>query len=159
MNKFLLSTTLLMFIAFAGFSQQVQKNFYQTFDIKDDVSTLKFDFPCKVEYKKTANQRAMVETFVTWSTGNYQTLDFLIKEGEYNTVLDASALGMAFAPKKPVLNDIVLKDGRVIKPKITVVVFLPESFYQQGDNFFSRCVEDTPILASSATIKNELKSK
>ena len=157
MNKFLLTLSLLAFTYFTAASQQIQKNFYQTFDIKDEVSSLKFDFPCKVEYRRTSNQRAMIETFVTWTTGNYQLLNYFIQEGEYNTAFMPTSMGMAFSHKKPTHSDIGLKDGRVIKTTVTIIVFLPESFYQEGDNAFSRC-NDSGIVASAGS-PNELKLK
>ena len=154
MNKLLLTISFIIFTFFAGFSQQIQKNFYQTFDIKDGVSTLKFDFPCKVEYKRTSNQRALIETFITWNTGNYLLLDYFIKEGEFNSAVTMSEMGMSFTQKKQLYGDIILKDGRVIKTTVSIVVFLPESFFLESDNFYSRCV-NTNIIASNT--KRELK--
>ncbi len=156
MKKYLLIATLLLLICYRGFNQQIQKNFYQTFDVRDEISTLKFDFPCKVEYRTTSSQRAMIETFVTWNNGNFQLLDFLIKEGEYNALFTPAAFGVSFTPKKAVQNEIGLKDGRVIKATINVIVFLPENFYQNGDNIFSRCNDSS--LASSIA-KNDMKLK
>ena len=156
MNKLLLTFSLVLFIFFSGFSQQIQKNFYQTFEVKDEVGTLKFNFPCKVEYRKTSNQKAMIETFVTWTTGNYQLLEVLIKEGEYNTLFETSPLGVSFGPTKAVQNEIGLKDGRIIKATLNVIVFLPENFFQERENVFSRCSDDR--MASSSS-KNDMKLK
>ena len=148
MNKLLLTIFFIGFTFLAGFSQQIQKNFYQTFDLNDNISTLKFDFSCKIEYKRTSNQRAIIETFVTWNTGNYQLLDYFIKEGEFNSVSINLPLGMSFTQKKSLYNDIALKDGRVIKTTVNIVVFLPENFFLESDNFYSRCV-NTEIAASN----------
>lgn len=156
MNKLLLTIFFIGFTFFAGFSQQIQKNFYQTFDLNENVSTLKFDFPCKVEYKRTSSSRAMIETFVTWNMGNYQLLDYFVKEGEFNTVSVNLPLSMSFTQKKPVYSDIALKDGRMIKTTVSIIVFLPENFFLESDNFYSRCV-NTDIVASNP--KSELKLK
>ena len=98
----------------------------------------------------------MIETFITWNTGNYLLLNYFIKEGEFNAAATMSEKGMSFAQKKQFYEDIVLKDGRVIKTTVSIVVFLPESFFLESNNFYSRCV-NTDLVASNP--RRELKLK
>lgn len=106
---------------------QVEKTFFQTYDIPDGVRRIYILSPDAYELRVWNGVQLMIETTARLDGGNMDLLGIVIKDGRYNFEFDQGSEGMAFRPKlltRPNIKHL----GRMCQETVKLIMYIPEEF-------------------------------
>ena len=106
---------------------QVEKTFFQTFNIADGTRHIHIETPDSFELRSWNGVQLMVETIVRLDGGTMDLLGFVIKDGRFSLdeTNDSGNLNFkAHQPKRMLLKN----QGTVCREKIKILMYVPEEF-------------------------------
>ncbi len=124
-RNLLLTTTLLLHVCII--SAQVEKTFFQTYDIKNGARRISIQSSDNYELRQWNGVQLMIETTARLDGGNMDLLGILIKDGRYNFEFDQGGEDMVFHLKLPVRTQIKHL-GQMCRETVKMFIYVPEEF-------------------------------
>ncbi len=130
-HSLLLTATLLLHITFV--EAQVEKIFFQTYDIGDGTRHITFQSNDSVELRSWNGVQMMIETTSRLEGGNMDLLSILIKDGRYNFDFDHTGEDIIFHPRLPVRPKIKHLE-QICRETVKVLIYVPDDFIILSQN-------------------------
>ena len=127
MIRHLLSTALFIGLNAFAVQAQVEKTFFQSFDIKDGVRSIYIQSFDNYELKSWNGVQLMIETSARLDGGNMDLLGILIKDNYYGYYLEEGTEGVVFRPKLIARPQIKNRD-LICKQTVKMIIYIPEEF-------------------------------
>ncbi len=124
-HKLLLTATLLLNFTFAR--AQVEKTFFQTYNIGDSKDRITIQANDSYELRSWNGVQLMIETTARLDGGNMDLLGILIKDGRYNFDFEQRGEGLIFHSKlsvRPQIKNL----GQMCRETVKMLVFVPDEF-------------------------------
>jgi hypothetical protein len=133
MIRHLLATAILLLCTFNVFAQ-VEKTFFQTYDIKDGARRIYIMSSDAYELRQWNGVQLMIETTARLDGANMDLLAILIKDGRYSFDFEQGAEGVSFHPKLLSRPNIKNK-GQICAETVKLIIYVPEEFtiLEQGE--------------------------
>jgi hypothetical protein len=132
-------------------SAQVEKPYFQVFDISDDTKSIKIETNDTFKVRKWNGVQLMVDMSIRLDGGNMDLLSAIIFDNRYAYESDKQGANLLVRAKMNRRDLTKIKyQGSVCNEKITMTIYLPDGFEMRSLNEFVR-KEDTVIAAE----KNE----
>jgi hypothetical protein len=106
---------------------QVEKTFFQTYDIPHEVRRIKIQSTDTYELRPWNGVQLMIETTVQLDGGNMNLLSILIKDGRYNFEFEKSEKAIdlhAKLPTRPQIKQL----GQICRETVKMLIYIPEEF-------------------------------
>ena len=126
MIKHLLLTTALLLHA-GIMSAQVEKTFFQIYDIKNGARRISIQSTDTYELRPWNGVQLMIETTARLDGGNMDLLGILIKDGRYNFEFEEGSEDIVFHPKlkaRPQIKHL----GQMCRETVKIFIYVPEEF-------------------------------
>ena len=127
MIRHLLTIATFMLLNFTVVHAQVEKTFFQTFNVKDGVRRIFLKSNDVFELKPWNGVQLMVETTIRLEGGSMDLLGLLIKDERYNFSYEENPEGISFHSKLSSRPN-VKRLGQVCTEKLKVYIYVPEEF-------------------------------
>ncbi len=121
----LLTTTLLLHVGIM--SAQVEKTFFQTYDIKNGVRRISIQSTDPYELRPWNGVQLMIETTARLDGGNMDLLGILIKDGRYDFEIEQREEAIVFRSKLSVRPQIKHL-GQLCRETVKMFIYVPEEF-------------------------------
>ncbi len=108
-------------------SAQVEKTFFQTYNIPDGVRRIFIVSSDAYELKEWNGVQMMIESTARLDGANMDLLGLLIKAGRYNYEFEQGSEGMSFRPKL-LTRPNVMNKGQACVERVKMVIYIPEEF-------------------------------
>jgi hypothetical protein len=106
---------------------QVEKTFFQTYDIKDGVRRVYLQSFDEYELRPWNGTQLMVETSAKLEGGNMDLLGIIIKDGFFSFYIEEGSEGVVLRPKflsRPQIKH----NGQICKQVVKMFIYVPEEF-------------------------------
>lgn len=123
--KLLLTATFLLNFTIA--QAQVEKTFFQTYNIGDGSGRITIQANDTYELRPWNGVQLMIETTARLDGGNMDLLSILIKDGRYNFDFEQRGEGLIFHPKLSVRSQIKHL-GQICRETVKLLIFVPDEF-------------------------------
>jgi hypothetical protein len=127
MIRHLLSTAIFIWLHAFVAHAQVEKTFFQTYDIKDGVRRIYLQSFDEYELRSWNGVQLMIETTVRLDGGNMDLLGIIIKDGHFNFYIEEGSEGIVLRPKLLSRPQIKHK-GQICKQIVKMTMYVPEEF-------------------------------
>ncbi len=124
-RKLLSLATLLLFLN--SMNAQVEKTFFQTYDITNSVRRISIQSTDNYEFRPWNGVQLMIETTARLDGGNVDLLGILIKEGRYNFKFEQGEDAIVFSTKlstRPQIKHL----GQMCRETVKMYIYVPEEF-------------------------------
>lgn len=124
-RNLLLTATLLLHVGIM--SAQVEKTFFQTYDIKNGARRISIQSSDNYELRPWNGVQLMIETTARLDGGNMDLLGILIKDGRYNFEFEQGNEDLVFHPKlsaRPQIKHL----GQMCRETVKMFIYVPEEF-------------------------------
>lgn len=124
-KQLLLITTLVLHVSIM--SAQVEKTFFQTYDITNGVRRITIQSTDSYELRPWNGVQLMIETTARLDGGNMDLLGILIKEGRYNFEFEQGEEAIVFSAKlsaRPQIKHL----GQLCRETVKMFIYVPEEF-------------------------------
>jgi hypothetical protein len=108
-------------------SAQVEKTFFQTYDIPDGVRRIYIMSTDAYELRSWNGVQMMIETTARLDGANMDLLAIVIKMGRYNFEFEQGSEGMSFRPKL-LTRPTVKHSGKECVERVKLILYVPEEF-------------------------------
>lgn len=123
---------------------QLEKVLHQTF-LLDDIDLVDLNIAGEVAVEEWAGNTIMTETKIRIFAGSRGIINYFVKAGRYDIIQDSlGSAGIRLHSKDNVRRPIKTQTG-VCREEITVRVFVPEDFKQNGNGRLERIIEEEPL--------------
>ena len=126
MIRHLLPMAILLLCTCTAFGQ-VEKTFFQTYDIKDGVRRIYIMSNDAYELRQWNGVQLMIETTARLDGANMDLLAILIKDGRYNFDFEQGAEGLSFRPRL-MTRPGIKKLGQICPERVQLIIYVPEEF-------------------------------
>lgn len=127
MIRHLLTTAIFIWFHALIAQGQVEKTFFQTYDIKDGVRRIYLQSFDAYELRSWNGVQLMIETTVRLDGGNMDLLGIIIKDGMFNFYMEEGTEGVVLRPKllsRPQIKHL----GQICKQTLKMFIYVPEEF-------------------------------
>jgi hypothetical protein len=146
MNR-LFTLFFLLFSSFASVSAQVEKPYFQVFDINEDVKSIKIETADSFQVRKWNGVQLMVDMSIRLDGGTMDLLGVVIFDNRYAYETNNQGSHLVISPKMMRRDLSKIKYmGAVCTEKITMTIYMPDGFEMRSPNEFAR-KEDVLIAA------------
>jgi hypothetical protein len=146
MNR-LFTLFVLLFSSFASVSAQVEKPYFQVFDINEDVKSIKIETADSFQVRKWNGVQLMVDMSIRLDGGTMDLLGVVIFDNRYTYETSNQGSHLVISPKMPRRDLSKIKYmGAVCTEKITMTIYMPDGFEMRSPSEFVR-KEDVLIAA------------
>ena len=125
-RKLLSLATLLLLLN--SMNAQVEKTFFQTYDIKEGIKSISIQSNDSYEFRPWNGVQLMIETSSILNSGNFSLLGILIKEGRYNFDFQQNGDVMVLHPKTMVRPQIKNQE-KIYQETIKHIFYIPDEFF------------------------------
>lgn len=113
---------------FISVNAQVEKTFFQTYDIKEGIKSISIQSNDSYEFRQWNGVQLMVETSSILNGGNLSLLGILIKDGRYNFDFQQNGDVMVLHPKTTVRPQIKNQE-HIYQETIKHIFYIPDGFF------------------------------
>jgi hypothetical protein len=136
MNRFF---TLLFILGFGSLSAQVEKPYFQVFDISDDTKSIKIETIDSFNVRKWNGIQLMVDMSIRLEGGTMDLLSAVIFDNRYAYEATQGGENLVVRAKLSRRDLTKLKYmGKPCTEKITMTIYLPDGFELRENNEFVR---------------------
>ncbi len=115
-------------LSLSSVSSQVEKTFFQTYDIKEGIKSISIQSNDSFEFRPWNGVQLMIETSSMLDSGNISLLGILIKEGRYNFDFQQNGDVMVLHPKTMVRPQIKNQE-QIYQETIKHIFYIPDEFF------------------------------
>lgn len=146
MNR--LFTLFILFLSnIAAVSAQVEKPYFQVFDIADDVKSIKIETADSFQVRKWNGVQLMVDMSIRLEGGTMDLLGVVIFDNRYAYDANNQGANLLIRPKMPRRDNAKIKYmGTTCTEKITMTVYIPDGFDMRSPTEFAR--KEDVLIAS-----------
>jgi hypothetical protein len=146
MNRFF-ALCFLLFSGIASVSAQVEKPYFQVFDISDETKIIKIETRDSFRVRKWNGVQLMVDMSIHLDGGSMDLLSMVIFDNRYAYEVDKQAENVLIRAKLARRDLAKLKYmGNFCVEKVTTTIYVPDGFEVRGNNEFVR-KEDVLIVS------------
>lgn len=137
----------LLFATFASVSAQVEKPYFQVFDINEDIKSIKIETADSFQVRKWNGVQLMVDMSIRLEGGTMDLLGVVIFDNRYAYETKNQGTRLVVNPKMARRDNAKIKYmGTVCTEKITMTIYVPDGFEMRSPTEFVR-KEDVLIAA------------
>ena len=145
--KRLFTLCFLLFSSIASVSAQVEKPYFQVFDIADDVKSIKIETADSFQVRKWNGVQLMVDMSIRLDGGSMDLLGVVIFDNRYAYNADNQGNLLLIRPKMPRRDNAKIKYmGTTCTEKITMTIYIPDGFDMRSPTEFAR--KEDVLIAS-----------
>jgi hypothetical protein len=127
MQKFrLFITTIALSLSFTAFSQ-IEKTYHQVIEL-GDAQNVKFNLKDDFTFQVWSGSNIMMEANITIDQGNVDVLNYVIKQGRYDLVIEKSNTGLTIKSKNERSAPLQLRTSTTSNEQVKLVIFIPEDY-------------------------------
>ena len=137
----------LLFASSASVSAQVEKPYFQVFDINEDIKSIKIETADSFQVRKWNGVQLMVDMSIRLNGGTMDLLGVVIFDNRYAYETKNQGTRLVVNPKMARRENAKIKYmGNVCTEKITMTIYVPDGFEMRSPTEFVR-KEDVLIAA------------
>lgn len=146
MNRFF-TLLILIFSSSATLLAQIEKPYFQVFDISDDTKSIKIETSDSFKVRKWNGIQLMVDMTIQLDGGSMELLGMVIYDNRYSYRADYQANNLTVRAKIMRRDLTKLKYlGNICTEKVTTILYVPDGFEMRSPTEFVR-KEETIIAA------------
>jgi hypothetical protein len=146
MKRFFLFSILLL-ANLAALSAQVEKPYFQVFDISDETKNIKIEAADSFSIRKWNGVQLMVDMSITLEGGNMDLLSMIIFDNRYAYEPNNQGDNLLLRAKLKNRSQSKLKYlGKPIEEKIVMTIYIPDGFEMRSPTEFVR--KEDAVIAS-----------
>jgi hypothetical protein len=146
MNR-LFTLFILLFSSIAVVSAQVEKPYFQVFDIADEVKSIKIETADSFQVRKWNGVQLMVDMSIRLEGGTMDLLGVVIFDNRYAYEMNNQGNLLLIRPKMTRRDNAKIKYmGTTCTEKITMTVYIPDGFEMRSPTEFAR--KEDVLIAS-----------
>jgi hypothetical protein len=138
MNR-LFTLFFLLFASTASVLAQVEKPYFQVFDVNEDIKSIKIETTDSFQVRKWNGVQLMVDMSIRLDGGTMDLLGVVIFDNRYAYETNNKGTHLVISPKMMRRENVKIKYmGTVCTEKITMTIYLPDGFEMRSPTEFAR---------------------